>query len=568
MTATEVDVVVVGSGAAGLAAALTAHQEGLVVLIVEKTDRIGGTSAISGGTIWIPLSEQATASGQDDDMDRVRRYLDQVIGPQRDDRQLQTFLTAGPEALRYLERYTEAKFVLRERSPDYHPEKPGAALGGRSLDVIEFDGRELGRGRFRELRDPLVPFMVLGGMMVNMLDVHHLLRASRSFVSWQHGMKLVLRFAADRLMGYHRGTRLVLGNALVARLFKSVLDRQIAYWLNAPAKSLTFDGGSANGVTVCREGREQRISARQGVVLASGGFPWHERLRSTYLPKPTGPWSMAPEGNQGDGITMALSAGATLGSQYNDPAYWAPMSVHVGPDGSFQRYVHFAWDRAKAGLIAVNKAGRRFVNEATSYHSFVRAMYRSESEFSAIPCFLICDSRFMGRWGLGLALPGGRRRDHLIRDGYLLKAQSLLELADLAEIDANGLVQTVARVNQFAALGEDPDFGKGCNAYNRHLGDADHKPNPCVGSVTRAPFFAIKIYPGDIGTALGILVDAHARALDREGNTIPGLYIVGNDMHSVMGGEYPSAGITLGPALTFGWLAGIHLGEKARQMAK
>lgn len=557
----ETDVLVVGSGAAGMAAALTAHIEGAQVLLVEKTDRIGGSTAISGGAVWAPLNSQSAAVGHPDTLEQVMTYLHHTVGDAAPEAMQRAFLAACAEAVDYLARHTELKLAARSHSPDYYPEREGAAMGGRALDPLAFDGRLLGR-HFSELRDPLPEFVVLGGLMVTMTDARHLLAVTKSFTSWKEGMKLVLRFYADRLRGYHRGTRLVLGNALAARLFKSVLDRGLAYWLQAPLQALVREGQRVTGAVVQRGGRQIRVRARRGVIVASGGFPWGESLREALYPQPSGPWSMSPPGNAGDGITLAREAGAVLGEGHHSPAFWAPVSILQRADGSRVRYPHLVWDRAKPGLMAVNAAGRRFVNESTSYHEFVLAMYRSHREVPTLPAFLVCDHDFMEQWGLGLALPGGRPREHLVREGYLFRAPTLAELAAQLGVDGAGLQASAERFNHHAETGTDPDFGKGSTEYNRYLGDAAHRPNPCLGPLRRAPFYAVKVYAGDIGTACGIRCNEQAQALDAGGHAIAGLYVAGNDMQSVMGGEYPAPGITLGPALTFGWLAGRHAARR------
>lgn len=554
----EVDVIVVGAGAGGMAAALTAHAGGCSVLIVEKSDRIGGSTAISGGAVWAPLNSQTDKAGHPDSFDKVWTYLQNTVGDAAPTDVRRAFLEAGPKAVDWFERHTEVRLMARTFSPDYYPDREGAALGGRSLDPVVFDGRSLG-SRFRELRDPLPEFMVLGGMMVTMTDAKHLLAVTRSLRSWKEGMKLVLRYVSDRMRGYHRGTRLVLGNALAGRLFKSVLDRGIDYWLNTSVVGLACEAGRVLGVVTEKAGREIRVRARRGVVLATGGFPWNEALRGTHYPQPTGPWSMSPRDNAGGGIALGEQAGAVLGSGHFSPAFWAPVSILQRSDGTAVRYPHLVWDRAKPGLMAVNAAGRRFVNESTSYHEFVLGMYRSHREVPTFPAFLICDTPFIERWGLGLALPGGRPREHLIQAGYLYRADTLTDLAARLGVDPDGLADSAARFNRFAAEGRDTDFGKGSTDYNRYLGDSDHTPNPCLGPLSQGPFYAVKVYAGDIGTALGLRCNTHAQALNAQGEPIAGLYAVGNDMHSVMGGQYPAPGITLGPALTFGWIAGQHL---------
>lgn len=554
----EVDVVVVGAGAGGMAAALTASVGGCSVLLLEKTDRIGGSTAVSGGAVWAPLNAQTEKVGHPDSFEKVWTYLHNTVGDAAPTDVRRAFLDACAQAVEWFERHTEVRLAARTYSPDYYPDREGAAFGGRSLDPLMFDGRQLGP-RFKELRDPLPEFMVLGGMMVTMTDAKHLLAVTKSFTSWKEGMKLVLRYALDRLQGYHRGTRLVLGNALAGRLFKSVLDRGIDYWLNTTVSHLERDAARVVGVTVQRDGRQIRVRARRGVVLATGGFPWSEALRREHYPQPTGPWSMSPQDNAGGGIALGQQAGATLGNGHFSPAFWAPVSILQRPDGSQLRYPHLVWDRAKPGLMAVNSAGQRFVNESTSYHEFVLGMYRSHKTVPTFPAFLVCDAPFMERWGMGLALPGGRPREHLVQAGYLYRADTLDGLAAQLGIDAAGLKASAERFNHFAETGHDEDFGKGSTEYNRYLGDADHAPNPCLGPLRQGPFYAVKVYAGDIGTALGLRCNTHAQVLDIQGQPVEGLYAVGNDMHSIMGGQYPAPGITLGPALTFGWIAGQHL---------
>ncbi len=555
----EVDALVVGSGAGGMAAALTAREEGLDVLLVEKTGRIGGSTAISGGALWIPLNAQTEAAGHPDSFEKVWTYLEQTVGAAAPDDMKRAYLEAGPRMMDYLVSRGILDLAARTASPDYYPDLPGAAMGGRSLDPLEFDGRKLG-GDFRFLRDPLKEFTVLGGMMVNITDVRHLLRATRSFAAWRHSMKLVLRYAADRARGYRRGTRLLLGNALAAQLFHGMLARKIEYWLDTPALALHRDAaGRVLGAAVRSNGKSLNIRARRGVVMVTGGFPWDPARRAQSYPQPTGLWSMSPRDNAGDGIRLSEAAGAALGSGHASPAFWAPVSLLESADGKPLHYPHLVWDRAKPGLIAVNGAGRRFVNESASYHEFVQAMYRSHGTTPSIPAFLICDQRFIDTWGLGLALPGGRPRQHLIDAGYLLQAETLAALAARLGVPADALQATVERYNTPAAQGQDPDFGKGSTAYNRYLGDPEHAPNPCLAPLAAGPYYAVKVYPGDIGTACGIAANPHAQALDATGAPIAGLYVAGNDMQSVMGGAYPGPGITLGPALTFGWIAGQHL---------
>ena len=558
MSKTAVDVLVIGSGAAGLAAALTASIEGLSVLVVEKTEYIGGSTAISGGGIWIPNNNQSEKCGHPDSIAEAKTYLDRVVGNWSSDEMKLAFLEKGPAALDYLERNTDLEVTGRVYSPDYYPDAEGAKLGGRGVDPKVFDGRLLG-AHFDELRPPLAEFTVLGGMMVNTYDVYHLLGITKKIASFKHGMKLLARYAADRLR-YKRGTRLLLGNALAGRLFKSMLDRGIPYWLNAPAKRLIVADGRVTGAIVSRDGRDVQVDVRRGVVLATGGFPSDPKRRRDFMPIETGMWSMSPSANTGDGLGLGEAVGAVMRSENASNVFYSPVSIHKRADGSEAKFPHLIWDRAKPGLMAVNGAGRRFVNESTSYHEFCLAMIESQKSVPSIPSFLVCDADFLAKWGMGLVKPGGRGVRELRSAGYLIEAPTISALAGKIDVDADALAASVAGFNQAAARGEDEAFGKGSTAYNRYLGDPTKKDgNPCLGPIVTGPFYAVRVYPGDIGTAGGLVTDARARVLDVAGAVIAGLYAVGNDMNSVMGGTYPGPGITLGPGLTFGYVAAMDM---------
>ena len=352
----------------------------------------------------------------------------------------------------------------------------------------------------------------------------------------------------------------------MARLFHALRREAIPYRLQSPVlKLVQNEQGGVFGVETQRDGKAWRVQARKGVIFATGGFPWNTERRARLFPGPSGQWSMAPVGNTGDGIEMAISAGATVGTDHVSPAFWAPVSVLRQSDGSVTRYPHLA--RGLLGLIAVNHQGERFINESASYHEFVLGMLRHASDGRPnAPAWLMCDQQFIDKWGLGLALPGGRPRQHLVDAGYLKRAETLNGLAALMHVDPDRLQLTVSRYNELAERGEDVDFGKGSTAYNQYLGDPAHQPNACLAPLHKPPYYAVEVFPGDIGTACGIRTDAYARALDDDGGVIPGLFVVGNDMHSMMGGAYPGPGITLGPGLTFGWVAAQCLAGKIDTM--
>lgn len=552
------DVIVVGSGAGGLSAALTAAVEGLAVAVFEKTNFVGGSTAVSGGAVWIPGNSLMEKVGHQDSREAVATYLANALGNRFRSDLIAAYLDNGPQMVEFLAAHTEVKFSSRPLSPDYESEMAGASMGGRTLDPLPFDARSLGRD-FKQLRPPLPTFMVLGGMMVNTADMKALLRAFSDLKSFAHSAQLVLRYGMDRLR-YRRGTRLVLGNALAARLYKSALNRNIPIFTNATARDLLVEDGRVTGVSFDLGGERRIFRARKGVVLATGGFPANPAMRAQHVPHVDVHRSVAPEGNRGDGIAIALAAGARLDTGNKGAGLWTPVSVMTLAHGGEKIFPHLITDRQKPGLIAVNQRGRRFVNEAVSYHEFVEAMH---ADPDAVPAFLICDARFLRRYGLGLVRAKYDRPEPFIRAGYLLTAPTIEGLADVLKVDPTNLREAVAEMNKAATTGMDPVFGKGSTRYNRYLGDADHRPNPCLGPIAAPPYYAVKVWPGDIGSATGLRVDPFARVLNASGVPIEGLFACGNDMNSVMSGSYPAAGITLGPALTFGYIAGKYLAQSA-----
>lgn len=560
MTVTTYDFVVAGSGVAGLAAAIHAHSRGLRVLVIEKTSLIGGTSCYSGGVIWVPGSQQNQASGIPDTMEAAAEYLDETVPNPHERDAREVYLRRGAEAIAELEAQTGTLFYVRAiNSPDYYPDKPSASQTGRALTPLTFDGRKLG-DHFRDLRGPIPELCLFGRQMLELMDVHHLLNARRSLRSAVHTGKLMLRDLRDRTIyrRFGRGTRLTGGNGLVANLYKTILDRGITVWRETPLIELTKSGGRVTGVVVERNGRRQEIKARKGVVLATGGFPWSAGLRNEIMAEAPAGFSAASPDNTGDGIAVAMASGAKMDRENTEGAFWSPVSVATRSDGSTARFPHLMADRAKPGLIAVNKFGKRFYNEAENYHDFVRAMlgrFRNEDQQ---PVHFLCDANFVAKYAFGAVPPLAGERKRAVKSGYLIKAQSIAALAEKIGVEPESLVDTVARVNADAELGEDREFGKGSSAYNRYLGDATRGGNPCLAPIAKAPFYAIRIHTGDIGTAAGLAADTHSRVLDNEGKPIDGLYACGNDRNSIMGGFYPSGGITIGPALVFAYLAVEH----------
>ncbi|MGQ0509152.1 MAG: FAD-dependent oxidoreductase [Betaproteobacteria bacterium] len=535
----EFDLVVLGSGASGMTAALVAAMEGARVLVLESTRFVGGTSARSSGTLWIPRDAEAA------------RYLDALVGDKGERALRQAFLAAGPAMIDCLERQAGFIFKPYPSHPDYRQELPGAASGARPLEPPAFDGRLLG-AEFARLGWPLPELMLCGGMMVTRGEAARLLRAGRSLDGTLLGARLTLRYLADRLR-HARGTRLVLGNALVARLFHALLERKVQVWTETRTTRLT-GRDSVSGVVAHRGGKELRIGARRGVVLAGGGFPAGEALREKHFRQPVARHTAAYEGCVGDTLRLGLEAGGALGRPGEDNALWFPGSVAMRADGSTAVYPHIVLDRAKPGLVAIGADGRRFTDEAASYHEFTRAMYRTGN----VPAWLVCDKRFLWRYGLGMVLPMTLRPARFVDSGYLKRAGSIAELAAAIDVDAGGLADTVRRHNEFAREGKDADFGKGGNAYDLGNGDPEHRPNPCLGPIGQAPFYAVRVEPTPLGTSLGLRTTAEAQVCNGSGMPIPGLYAVGNDMHSPMGGEYPGAGAQLGPGMTFGYLAALH----------
>ena len=563
----ECDVLVVGSGCSGMSAAVTAAHHGLKVLIVEKEPKFGGTTARSGGWLWIPGTSLAQAWGIVESPEQARTYLRHEAGNSFDAARVDAFLAAGPEAVDFFISKTALRFDMPLTFPDYHAEAPGGTQGGRSMVARPFDGRELGP-LIKDIGMPLPELTVFGMMLGSGKDIVHFMRATKSLTSAIYVAKRLSKHFVD-VMRHGRGMTLTNGNALAGRLAKSALDLKIPLWLASPVRELIVEHGAVRGAIVERDGRRIRVIARRGVVLACGGFPHDVARRKAMFPHaPTGAehFSPGPTGNTGDGLRLAETAGGRVEDTLPHAAAWVPVSITTRKDGSKGVMPHFI-DRAKPGVIAVTREGKRFANEGNSYHDFVQAMVKAAKPGEEISAFLICDHQTLRKYGLGCAAPFPMPLGHHLKTGYLKRGATLAELARETGIDAKGLEATVAAFNANAINGTDPDFGKGSRAYNRYQGDALHGPNPCVAPIGNGPFYAIKMVVGDLGTYAGIKTDAHARALDADGKVIEGLYAAGNDMASIMGGNYPGAGITLGPALTFGYIAGRHLADSAKRDA-
>ena len=568
-----VDVLVIGSGAAGMSAAITAAAHGLKVLVVEKQDKFGGTTARSGGWLWVPGTSLAAAQGITEPAGAAKTYLRHEAGTSFDEAKVDAFLNTGPKAIDFFLTQTELELDLSATFSDYHAEAPGGAAGGRSMVTRSYDGRALGT-QLSQLAPPL-PELTLFGMMIGSgQDMIHLRRATRSPASMLYIAKRLALHGKD-VLRHGRGMTLTNGNALAARLHTSAMRLGIPLWLKAPATQLLFEDGQVNGALIERDGRPVTVRAARGVVLACGGFPFDLQRRNELFPHVAlgaEHVTPSPASNTGDGLRMAEAAGATVDKGIANAAAWVPVSKVPRKDGSTGVFPHFI-DRAKPGVIAVTADGQRFVNEARSYHDFVQALVAVSSSHNAVSspqnaaaAWLICDHRALRKYGLGVVAPFPLPIGRHLRNGYLLSGDTIDELARKAGISAQGLSATIARYNEPARLGQDPEFDKGSTPYNRFQGDAEHLPNPCIAPIENGPFYAIRLYIGDIGTFAGLKTNEHSQVIAAAGQPIAGLYAVGNDIASIMGGNYPGGGITLGPALVFGYIAGYHLASSPWQL--
>jgi succinate dehydrogenase/fumarate reductase flavoprotein subunit len=552
----EVDVLIAGAGPAGMTAALVASLEGLDVLLCEKSDQVGGTGSTSAGTLWIPGNSQSRAAGFNDSEEQADFYLSALIGEATNRELRHAYLLTGPTAIDYLGARTDVRFVPCGTHPDYRSNMPGAAIAGRAIVPEPFDGRLLG-AEFQRIRAPIPEFMLFGGMMVGKVDISRLIGRFDSVANFVHSAKLFTRYLADRLR-YPRGTRLMMGNALIGRLFYSLRKRNVPILFGAPIVELAGDRDGVKGARFNIGGKEIFVKARKGVVLATGGYGHNKRFRDAFMPQPVPLHSMSCESNSGDGVDLGQRLGAAIALEQGTSGLWTPVSIVPRPDGTKGLFPHLVLDRAKPGLIAVNSAGRRFVNEAASYHDFVLAMFDSNKTTPSIPAWLLCDASFLKKYGLGVIYPGHRNPGKFVDCGYVANAHTIEDLAGKIGVDPQQLDRTIARYNGFAETGIDSDFGKGETELNRFNGDADHRPNPCIGPVATPPFYALAVWPADIAVSTGLATDADARVLGNDGQPIPGLYACGNDMASVMAGSYPGPGTTLGPAIVFAYRAVMH----------
>lgn len=560
------DVLVVGSGAGGLSAALAAASRGFETIVAEKADTFGGTSVWSGGWIWVPCNPMAERDGVADSLDNARLYLKSRLGNQYNATLVDAYLHAGPRMVAEYMRDTVVQFESGGYIfPDYHPETPGSLHGSgqsRSLRTVAFDARNLSRDTLRKMR-PMLPQLTLFGMLIgSLVETQHFINATRSLTSARFVMRKVLRYARDRML-HGRDMSLVNGTALIARLARSLEQRGVPIWVGAPAVDLIIEEGAVKGARLQHGGRRLEVRARRGVVLAAGGFPHdEERKRRYYSHVAAGArhFAIAPPSNTGDGLNLAERVGGEVISDRPWNCLFMPASRIPGasePPGVFPHI----WDRSKPGFIAVTPKGRRFVNEAAPYMIFGQAMVEANRDSGDVRAFLVCDSAAIKRYGLGLAKPMLPLGPHL-RSGYIVSGDTIAELAQRISVPAPALDETVAEYNVDAARGVDTLFGKGGDPFSRFQGDAAVTPNPNMAPLMKPPFYAVEIFCADFGTFTGLRTNAHAQVLHRDtGHPIPGLYAAGNDMATMMGSHSVGGGITLGPAMVFGYIAACALAE-------
>ena len=561
-----VDVLVMGSGGAGQTAAVRAHDLGLEVLIVEKGETWGGSTAMSAGAVWLPNNRSMKEKGLDDSEDEGVKYMTHLTGGSIPEERIRTFVREGNRMIDYLAKRTHLRFDSLEFYPDYVPEDPGGRTGGRSLDPVKFDGNLLGE-EFRTLHEPYPPAMIMGKFLLEVPQARTLL---------QPGLKPKLEMAKgmasyalrrNRRKVYDRDPFLTMGQALMARLRLSLIERGVPLWLSSPVTSFVQEDGRVVGVTITKNGTPMNIEARRGVMVAAGGFERNDELRKKYQRAPIeASWSVGNFDNTGDGILAGEAVGAHLDVELMREAWWMPATLAPGV-----KYTNVLMiEKSLPHGIFVNRNAQRFLNEGENYNDLVNKMYDQDAkDHASIPAWFIVDATYRSRFNLGPVLPAMVMSDKKIPpglrpgEGWLRKAETLDDLAAQIDLDPVALRATVDRFNGFARAGVDEDFHRGASANDRYYSDPRAKPNPTLGPIETAPFYAIPITPSDLGTKAGLVTDLGGRVLDDAGAPIPGLYAAGNSSSTVMGTRYAGAGATIAPALVFGFLSGEAIARDA-----
>lgn len=552
----EVDWLVAGAGAAGMTGAVVAHQLGGTVLVVEKEPLYGGTTAKSGGVAWIPGNHRQAEVGISDSVDEGYTYLKSLIGDSVPEARIRAYAERGREMLGFMMAHSAVDFCAIPNYMDYYEDAPGYKPGGRSMDNAPFDLRQLGDEaahiRIGHYDGLLLPFNI------NIAEGQSLQKMNLG--AYWTGVKLLARYLLDLPARFRRqrDNRLCLGPALVARLRRSLMDRDIPLWLNAPMRELVVDAGRVVGAAVEHDGSVLRIRARRGVLLGTGGFSQNAEMRQRYQQSPIGSdWTASAPGATGDAITMGTAVGADLA--FMSSAWWSPS--YTIPDG---RVLALISGKANPGSIMVNGFGRRFTNEAQPYEDFVKDQYAAHARGEqAIPCYLLFDARFRSKYAVGHIKPGKVEADRLLApenfsSGLLTRADTLEALAEALGMPAVNLVDTVTRFNEHARRGEDPEFGRGESEHDKYYADPKVLPNPSLAALDTAPYYALRCEPGDLDTKGGLACDENGRVLDTTGEPIPGLYAAGNASGAAVGDTYPGAGATIGSAMTFAYLAAQH----------
>lgn len=547
MSELDFDIVVVGSGAAGMTAALTAAHHGLRAVILEKEETFGGSTARSGGGLWVPDNEVLRRAGVRDSLEQAQTYLAHVVGADVPTARQQALLEHGPAMVSFVLAHTPVTFAWVRDYADYYPHAPGGLTRGRTIEPVPLDGRVLGAELAR-----LAPAYLAapGGLAVTAADYRWLSLGVRHPRSVLAAARVTLRAMVSRAR--HRRL-LSMGQALVAGLRVGLLEAGVPVWLGTPMRSLHTEHGRVAGVVTERDGQPVLVRAHAGVLLAAGGFEHNGPMRERYQRSPIGTsWTVGAPGNTGDAIEAGRELGAAL--DLMDDAWWGPSIALPG-----EAYFCLA-ERSLPGGLMVNGDGLRFVNEAVPYVDAVHAMYDNHSEeVPHIPAWLIVDQRYRDRYLFAGRAPRSGLPRRWYASGAVYRAPTLAQLAQEIGVDPDGLQATVARFNAFARTGHDDDFQRGESVYDRYYGDPRNRPNPCLGALSKPPFYAARLVPGDLGTKGGLRTDERARVLHEDGTAIAGLYAAGNTSASVMGHSYAGAGATIGPAMTFGYVAALDL---------